>query len=48
MYKLDLHGKRHEDIDRIVENFILLSEIPSKIITGNSFKIKSNRIDLNE
>ena len=40
MLKLDLHGKRHEDIDRIVENFILLSEIPSKIITGNSFKMK--------
>ena len=33
---LDLHGKRHEDVDRIVENFILLSEVPSKIITGNS------------
>ena len=28
MFTLDLHGKRHEDIDRIVENFILLSEDP--------------------
>jgi len=36
MMTLDLHGKRHEDVDRIVENFILLSEVPSKIITGNS------------
>tara|TARA_R100001377_G_scaffold84142_1_gene67040 strand:+ start:648 stop:905 length:258 start_codon:yes stop_codon:yes gene_type:complete len=34
--KLDLHGTRHEDVDRIVENFIILSTIPSKIITGNS------------
>ena len=36
MFTLDLHGKRHEDVDRLVENFILLSEVPSKIITGNS------------
>ena len=39
MMTLDLHGKRHEDVDRIVENFILLSEVPSKIITGNSDKM---------
>ena len=37
---LDLHGKRHEDIDRIVENFILLSNLPCKIITGNSKRMK--------
>tara|TARA_R100001594_G_C3862099_1_gene221229 strand:+ start:140 stop:397 length:258 start_codon:yes stop_codon:yes gene_type:complete len=37
---LDLHGKRHEDVDRIVENFIMLSECPIKIITGNSDKMK--------
>ena len=30
MFTLDLHGKRHDDIDRIVENFILLSDVPSK------------------
>ena len=36
MMTLDLHGKRHEDVDRLVENFILLNEVPSKIITGNS------------
>ncbi len=36
MMELDLHGTRHEDVDREVENFILLSTVPSKIITGNS------------
>ncbi len=40
MITLDLHGKKHEDVDRIVENFIMLSECPIKIITGNSDKMK--------
>ena len=40
MFTLDLQGKRHDDIDRIVENFILLSDVPSKIITGNSDMMK--------
>ena len=40
MFTLDLHGKGHDDIDRIVENFILLTECPIKIITGNSNKMK--------
>ena len=33
---LDLHGIRHAEVDRLVENFILLNEPPSTIITGNS------------
>ena len=33
---LDLHGVRHEDIERLLENFILLNEPPLKVITGNS------------
>ena len=37
---LDLHGKRHDDVDRITENFILLSDTPFKIITGNSNRMK--------
>ena len=37
---LDLHGIRHEDVDRVVENFILLSDVPSKIVTGNSDVMK--------
>jgi len=34
--KLDLHGVRHDDVDRMVENFVLLNETPMRIITGNS------------
>ena len=33
---LDLHGIRHYDVDRFVENFILMNEPPLTIITGNS------------
>ena len=34
--KLDLHGIKHEDVDRLVENFVLLNQPPLRIITGNS------------
>ena len=34
--QLDLHGVRHEEVDRLVENFVLLNEPPIRIITGNS------------
>jgi hypothetical protein len=34
--QLDLHGIRHEEVDRLVENFVLLNEPPIRIITGNS------------
>ena len=34
--KLDLHGIRHYDVDRFVENFILMNELPLTIVTGNS------------
>lgn len=33
---LDLHGLRHQDVDRIVENHIFLTPLPHDIITGNS------------
>lgn len=35
---LDLHGVRHHDVDRMVENFIYLNQnsMPLKIICGNS------------
>ena len=36
MKTLDLHGKRHYEVDRLVENFILLNEPPLSIITGKS------------
>ena len=35
MSTLDLHGKRHADIDRITENFILLNEIGKACISQN-------------
>ena len=38
--QLDLHGIRHSDVDRVVENFILLNESPMRIITGNSDRMK--------
>jgi hypothetical protein len=35
---LDLHGVRHGDVDRLVENYIYLNQkdIPLTIICGNS------------
>ena len=36
MNELDLHGVRHEEVERLLENFILLNEPPLKVITGNS------------
>lgn len=36
--KLDLHGRRHYEVDRVVENFILMNQdlLPLEIICGNS------------
>ena len=38
MVKLDLHGVRHGDVDRLVEEFIYKNqgEMPLEIICGNS------------
>jgi hypothetical protein len=35
---LDLHGIKHDQVDRTVENFVLLNQdqIPLEIICGNS------------
>jgi len=41
MKTLDLHGVRHSNVDRLVENFVLLEELPVKIITGNSPNMQS-------
>ena len=38
--QLDLHGVRHENVERLVENFVLLNELPLKIITGNSDEMR--------
>ncbi|MDA0986427.1 MAG: hypothetical protein O3A55_02300 [Bacteroidetes bacterium] len=40
MKTLDLHGVKHEDVEKLVENFIFLNENPLKIITGSSNKMK--------
>ena len=37
---LDLHGIRHAEVDRLVENFVLLNEPPLTIITGNSQRMQ--------
>jgi hypothetical protein len=39
MDKLDLHGVRHAEVDRLVENFVLLNEPPLSILCGNSDKM---------
>ena len=38
--KLDLHGIKHDDAERLVENFVLLLNPPLDIITGNSQKMQ--------
>tara|TARA_Y100000593_G_C4115954_1_gene240268 strand:- start:233 stop:433 length:201 start_codon:yes stop_codon:yes gene_type:complete len=38
--KLDLHGIRHKEVDRLVENFVLLNNTPMRIITGNSHRMR--------
>ena len=38
MNELDLHGIRHDDVERLVENLILLND-SWKIICGNSDKM---------
>ena len=43
---LDLHGVKHEDVDRLVENFVLLNEVPMKIITGNSEEMMLITLDV--
>ncbi len=40
MKKLDLHNTRHEFAGALVENFVLLTPAPLKIITGNSHRMK--------
>ena len=41
MHELDLHGVRHQDVDALVENFILMNQnsFPLTIICGNSVRM---------
>ena len=41
MKVLDLHNVRHEEVERLLENFILLNDPPLKVITGNSTYMQS-------
>ena len=43
MMKLDLHGKKHEEVLVLIEDFILENQrrLPIKVVTGNSKKMKS-------
>ena len=41
MNTLDLHGIRHHEVERRVEDFVLLNGSPLKIITGNSSTMKA-------
>ena len=48
MNTLDLHGIKHEDVDRLVENFVLLKEPPLTIVCGNSdrmIELFRNKLD---
>ena len=48
MKTLDLHGKRHHEVDRLVENFILLNseDYPLKVITGKSIKMNNLALEV--
>ena len=39
--KLDLHGVKHQDVDAIVENFVLTNQnrFPLTVVCGNSVKM---------
>lgn len=40
METLDLHEVRHQDVPRLVENFVLPKTMPVRIITGNSVRMQ--------
>lgn len=41
--KLDLHGIKHQDVEVLVEDFIMINQPPLSIITGNS-KAMQNKV----
>lgn len=40
MEELDLHNVKHEDVNKMVEDWLLLKTPPVRIITGNSHRMK--------
>lgn len=43
---LDLHGVKHQDVDILVEEYVLLHTPPFKIITGHSGIMKQLVIEV--
>ena len=41
MKSLDLHNKKHDDVERLVENYSFLEDFPHQIITGHSTQMNS-------
>jgi|LauGreDrversion4_2_1035121.scaffolds.fasta_scaffold04841_9 hypothetical protein len=39
--KLDLHGKKHNEVSNLIEDYILTTKTPFSIITGNSNTMKN-------
>jgi hypothetical protein len=39
--KLDLHGKKHNEVSNLIEDYILTTKTPFSIITGNSNIMKN-------
>jgi hypothetical protein len=39
--KLDLHGKKHNEVSHLIEDYILTTKTPFSIITGNSNTMKN-------
>ena len=38
--ELDLHGVRHDEVNRLVENFVFLNKLPLTIVTGHSERMR--------
>jgi len=48
METLDLHGIKHEDAEKLIEEFVILTELPAKIITGSGNIMKGIVTDVLE
>jgi hypothetical protein len=48
MKKIDLHGVKHNDVEILVEDFILSTKPTFYIITGNSNTMKKKSIEVLE
>ena len=40
MKQIDLHRVRHEDVKKIIEDYILQKSLPVRIITGHSDRMR--------